>query len=136
MVEWFMKKLYVGCGLTHAPEEFRKSVEDLKGALRKDYDLLDFVGLKGKDHVGVYRHDIENCVKRAEIFLAIADHPSTGLGWELAVAAEKGMPILVAAHKEAKVTKLLLGAVEQFENMAMFRYELIEEVIKELALAQ
>lgn len=122
------KKLYIGCSLTQAPKDFIKQVAKLKDSLRKDYDVLDFVGLEAGSNKDVYDWDINNCVRNCDIFLAITDHPSVGLGWELAIANELGKPILAVAHKDASITRLLLGAVEACDNMNMFRYEDIDEV--------
>ncbi|HVS79118.1 MAG TPA: hypothetical protein VHD84_02425 [Candidatus Saccharimonadales bacterium] len=119
------KKLYVGCALTHATEEFRASIEKLKGTLRAEgYVILDFFWVKEADPTpkDVFEWDIRNCVKNCDGFVAICDHPSLGLGYELAEAANLGKPILGVAHKDTKVTRLILGAADVLPNFQFERY--------------
>jgi hypothetical protein len=84
------KTLYVGCALTDATEDFKAKVEALKAELKKDWHVLDFLGLVDGTAADVYRHDIIENVGACDGFIAITDHPSTGLGWELAVAVARG----------------------------------------------
>ena len=84
-----MKKLYVGCSLTLAPESFRQSVEELKNKLRADYEVFDFLGLVKGTAKDVYEWDIHHCVAKCDLFLAVCDYPSLGLGYEMGVAVEK-----------------------------------------------
>jgi hypothetical protein len=117
-------KLYVGCGLTLAPQEFKDDVEQLKGALRKDWDVMEFLGLTAGTAADVYRKDIDENVRNCDAFIAVADEPSIGLGYELAMATEVfGKPVLATAKVGAKVTRLLLGAVELHEGMDFTPYE-------------
>lgn len=119
------KKIYVGCALTHATEEFRQSIERLKGTLRAEgYDVLDFMWVKGgSDPVEIYKWDIEHCVKNCDAFVAIADHPSLGLGFELGEAARLKKPTLVLAHKDALVARIIIGAAEVLDSFKMQRYQ-------------
>jgi hypothetical protein len=121
------KKIYVGCALTQAPQEFRDSVESLKDALREEFEILDFIGLVGGTATDVYHYDIHHCTAKCEMFLAICDFPSIGLGYELSFAIEKrGIKTLAVAHKDAKITRLVLGIdAPRFEFR---RYEDILEV--------
>lgn len=127
-----MKKLYVGCALTLAPESFRKSVGDLKDSLRAEYDMLDFLGLeKGTPH-DVYAWDIEHCLASCDIFLAICDLPSIGLGYEMATAVEKlAKPTLAVAHTDSAVGRLFVG-IEK-EHYRFERYESMDRISALLA---
>lgn len=127
-----MKKLYIGCSLTYAPEDFRNSVEELREQLRDKFEILDFIGLNAGTAGDVYRWDIEKCVKSADAMLAIVDYPSIGLGWELAIATNRNIPVLAAAHEESKVTRLLVGAAEEHDNLEFVRYKDINEVVGKL----
>lgn len=113
-------KIYVGCSLTHAPAGFVQDVEEFKRSLReRGYQVLDFLGLKGGTAAAIYRHDIHECVGGCDLFLAICDYPSTGLGYELGVAVEKhGTPTLAVAHVDSVVTELVVGV-----DAAHFRFE-------------
>jgi len=114
----------VGCALTDASEEFRASVEYFKKALRREgYEVFDFVGLVGDSSEEVYRWDIGHCVKDCEAFIAICDHPSLGLGYELAEAARLKKPILAVAQTDSRVTRLVLGAAEVVPHLRFERYK-------------
>jgi len=119
------KKIYVGCALTHATEEFRQSIEALKNSLRAEgHEVLDFMWVSGKtDPVEIYKWDIENCVKNCDAFVAIADHPSLGLGFELGEAARLKKPTLVLAHTDALVARIIIGAAEVLDSFEMERYD-------------
>jgi hypothetical protein len=118
------KRLYVGCGLTLAPQAFKKNIELLKIALRKDWDVLEFLGLTAGSAADVYRRDIVENVGTCDAFIAVADEPSIGLGYEIAIATEKfRKPVLATAHVKSKVTRMLFGAVELHENMTFQPYE-------------
>lgn len=102
--------LYVGCALTHASEEFRQKVQELKERLRAVCHVHEFIGLVGGTSRDVYNHDINNCVRACHLFIAICDQASIGLGYELAVQVEdRKMPALAVAHEDSKVTRLVLG---------------------------
>jgi hypothetical protein len=40
-----MKKIYVGCSLTHATQEYRDGIEEFKKRLGEKYEVLKFLGL-------------------------------------------------------------------------------------------
>jgi len=102
--------LYVGCALTHASEEFKQEVQLLKERLKKVSHVLEFIGLVDGTAQDVYNHDINNCVRSCELFIAICDQASIGLGYELAVQVEdRKMPALAVAHENSKVSRLVLG---------------------------
>jgi len=106
-------KIYIGCSLTQAPEDFKESVEKVKADLRKDHEVLDFLGTVAGTAHDVYRRDIHECLANCDAFIAICDLPAIGLGYELGVAVEKlNKPTLALAHKDAKVSRLTLG-IEQ-----------------------
>ncbi|MDE1924710.1 MAG: hypothetical protein KGH79_00830 [Patescibacteria group bacterium] len=127
-----MKKLYVGCSLTQAPEDFKQRVEDLKNLLRKDFEILDFIGVIAGTPADVYLWDIHECVAKCDVFIAICDYPAIGLGYELGVAVEQlKKPTLALAHKDAKISRLLLGIELPYYKFA--RYENMGEIPKILA---
>ncbi len=103
-------KIYIGCSLTHAPADFRKAVEDLKKSLRPQYEVFDFLGLEKGSVQEVYQWDIKKCVASCDLFVAICDHASLGLGYELGAAIEAfNKPVLAIAHRDAYVTRLVQG---------------------------
>lgn len=122
-----MKKLYVGCSLTQAPEDFKKQVEILKDALRNDFEILDFIGLVSGTPKDVYEWDIQKCVATCDVFVAICDFPAIGLGYELGVAVEQlGKPTLALTHTDAKVSRLLLGITAP--HYQLLRYTSMTEI--------
>nr|AIA17912.1 Unknown Function [uncultured bacterium] len=117
-----MKKIYVGCALTDASEEFKQSVEEFKNQLRGEYEILDFVGLTAGTAADVYNWDIGKCVATCDAFIAVCDLPSIGLGCELNEAMRLGTPVIAIANEESKVTRLVLGMAEVQENVTFERY--------------
>ncbi|PID29389.1 hypothetical protein CR983_04045 [Candidatus Saccharibacteria bacterium] len=122
-------KLYVGCALTAAPPEFRGSVEQLKEDLTSQWEVMHFLGLDGGTPGDVYEQDIGN-VHECDAFLAIADYPANGLGWELGVADQLEKPTLIVAHRDATVSRLLTGAAAAREHIQFERYDTMTEVVQ------
>lgn len=124
------KKIYVGCSLTDAPKEFIEKVNSLKEILRSmGFEVLDFLGLTEGSCEDVAIHDIQNCVRQCDLFLAICDLPSTGLGIELGDAGAFERKTLAVAHVNAKVTRLVQGYVAVNRNFVFTRYtEFLEDV--------
>jgi hypothetical protein len=117
------KRLYVGCGLTMAPPQFVADVERTKQSLRKDWQVLEFLGLVAGDNSAVYQRDIIENVGTCDAFLGIADEPSWGLGWESREAVLLGKPSLAVANAGSRVTRLLFGATEFHANFNFRTYE-------------
>ncbi len=125
--------LYVGCALTQAPDDFKRDVEGVKGALRgRGYDVLEFVGSRPATPEEVYRWDIEQCVGQCSAMLAIADYPSLGLGWEMATASNLNIPTLAVARVGRSMTRLVLGAAEAVPSFEFARYEDLQDVPDQL----
>src|SRR3989338_4474192 len=123
-----MLKLYIGCSLTHSPEDFKDLVLNLKEKLRADYEVFEFLGLTNGTPTDVYNEDIGRCVARCDFFVAICDHPSLGLGYEMGTALEKySKPTLGLAHETSNVSRLVLGI-----NHPMYtfkRYKTLEDIV-------
>ena len=127
-------KLYVGCALTHAPDEFRHSVDGFKRALRVNgYEVFDFMSLGKGTAADVYTWDIGHCVRDCDAFIAICDIPSLGLGWELGVAASLRKPMLLLAHRDSKVTRQVIGAADVEQNVQFERYADLLDVLPDVA---
>ena len=116
------KRLYVGCGLTLAPQAFIDQVEELKEELSKYWEVMQFLGTKAGTEVDVYQVDIINNVGGCDAFLGIMDEPSWGLGYETREALLQAKPTLLVAHVGSTVTRLALGATH-FTNLQFKRYE-------------
>lgn len=123
-----VRKLYVGCGLTHAPQEFKDDVEALKDRLAEEWEVMQFLGTTAGTEIDVYQRDIVENVGECDAFLGIVDEPSWGLGWESREAVMLGKPALLVAHAASKVTRLALGA-PHFVDISFRRYEnLVQDV--------
>lgn len=116
------KKLYVGCGLTLAPQAFKDEVERTKDALGEDWEVMHFLGTTAGTEKDVYEVDIIRNVRGCDAFVGIMDEPSWGLGWEAREAVLQGKPVLLLAHTDSKVTRLALG-VPHFEPVTFRRYD-------------
>src|ERR1700733_1926312 len=101
-------KLYVGCGLTTAPPEFRIWVkEELKPKLREHFEVVNFIGLGDQTPDETFEWDIERCVSSCDLHLSIHDFPSDGNGMEvLAAVMVYKKPSLGVAHRNSVVSKL------------------------------
>lgn len=108
MIHNTKKIIYVGCSLTHATEEFKDSIEQLKKELGKVHTVIEFLGLIKGTAKDAFKTDIGN-VKSCALFVAECSHPSTGLGIEIGTALSLDKPILAIAHRDAKVTRLVQG---------------------------
>ena len=117
------KRLYVGCGLTNAPEEFIRCVIQLREDLRRDFEILDFwtpIILGGeKNPAKIVQFDIEQ-LKASEVMLGICDHPSFGLGFETAHALWGSKKTLLVAHRDALISAFPLGLANPFYRFEFY----------------
>ena len=119
-------KAYVACALTCVPGERKGEFEQRLALVKRTlqdhgYEILEFVGLIGGSSEDVYRHDIHECVGKADILVALCDYPGTGLGYELCYAVEvRKIPVLAVAHISSVVTRLVLGI--DMEKYEFYRY--------------
>lgn len=120
-----MKKLYIGCSLTQAPQSFKQSVENFKDKLRSKFEVLDFIGLTAGSAEDVYNYD-RNQVLQCDLFVAIVDLPSTGLGMEIGFAIENNKPMLICYKAGTKISRMILGIAS--ENHQFMEYANLEEI--------
>lgn len=125
-----MAGLYVGCGLTHAPELFAEQVESFKNAIREEgHEVYDFVGLTDGTPQDVYEWDLR-CVRRCDALIGVIDYPATGLGMEVNEALHLQTPTLLVAHEDSKVSRMLIGMADTEPTVGLIRYrDLIRDVI-------
>lgn len=115
-------KIYIGCALTHAPARFRGAIDKVKVDLRRDFSVLEFVGLERGTPKDVFRHDTA-CVASSDVFVAVCTYPGIGLGYELGVAVERGKPILALAREGVSVTRLVQGVQSPLFRFRRYRKE-------------
>lgn len=129
--------IYVGCALSHATQEYKDKIETLKRHLRSlGYTVLDFIGLTRGDCRDVFNRDVVECVGGCQLFVAVADHPSTGLGIEIGAALWKyNVPTLIVGQNDAVVTRLAqdmdhpLVSFQCYEDMIIDIPRLIQEKV-------
>jgi hypothetical protein len=104
------KIVYVGCSLTHAPEQFKAEVMELVKKLETICIVLRFKGLSDANiPYDIYVQDINRCVRKCDLLVAVCDYPSIGLGYEIATQGEARKKLTLAvAHRSAKISKLIL----------------------------
>lgn len=123
------QKIYVGCALTHAPQEFRGMVASFKKQLSSEtaVEILEFKGLDAGSPLDVYEYDLGN-VERCSFLVAFADHDSIGLGMEIQHATHLGKAILCLHRVENKVTRMLIGAHDA-GKLVLAAYDTIDDAV-------
>ena len=124
-----MKKVYLACSLTHAPENFTEKINWLKAELKKHFTLLEFYGLTAGEPKDIYEHDVKS-VKNCDLLLAEVSNPALGVGYEIATGLYNHKPVFACAHASATVSRLILRI--QHPNFTFFRYNDISEIIQYL----
>jgi len=109
-------KVYIGCGLTHVPRKAFDSyvafIHRLAGALKtsgceqvtyalvnSDPQLAEKPFCERARLCYVWDRDL---IEKADVFVAEASHPSTGLGVEMQIAANRDKPIVICFRADAE----------------------------------
>ena len=71
-------------------------------------------------------------INKSDILLALLDEPSHGVGAEIVFALNRGMIVLGVISPGKKVSRFILGLLEESKNGHYIRYDRFEEVIEEL----
>jgi nucleoside 2-deoxyribosyltransferase len=120
-------KIYLANSLTYAPEEFKRSINELKTRLKEKYEVLDWLGLEKGTPQDVYNHDL-SCVQNCDLLVAECSYPAIGLGFEIGTSLCINKPVLAIAKEEAKVTRLILGITHPLFEFV--RYKTTEEILQ------
>jgi len=124
-------KIYVGCVLSEAPQEFQESVEALKENLRKeDFDVLDFAWINGapNDSVdNIYEYDMRN-VSDCDVLVALVDFPSLGLGMELERAYQESKNILAFAHQGKRISRMIVDLLRHYTDTPLLAYAHMDDI--------
>lgn len=123
-----MKKpitVYVGCALSNAPVSFQEEIIALKNEIKRLIPyviILDFVPPhEDRTPFSIWKHDCE-CIKKCDVFLAVVDFPSLGLGAEINEAlCIHNKPTLVVASQGVRVSRYILGLIEGHSRISCFR---------------
>ncbi len=119
-------RVYWGCALTHAPEEYRETMNRVISFIKNYHpqvQLLEFLGTTAGSAQDVYIQDIETNVASCDLFLNDVSQTSLGLGFELSSALlYYNKPTVSFVHENIRLTRLLLGAAECHENYKIISY--------------
>ncbi len=127
-----MKTLYVGCALRGAPAEFVAGVTELKKMLDPHFTVLHFIGLSPTATAAeIYTTDI-TCAAEADLMLAVADVPSTGLGLELGKRAALGKPTVIAYRENVDLSRMVLGLASLHENFSVLIYRDYDDLLRQM----
>jgi nucleoside 2-deoxyribosyltransferase len=128
--------VYVGCSLNDAPAPFVEEVGEFKQKLGSNgYKVLEFIGKVNGTVRDVYEWDI-NCVRQCDLFVAVCDFPSTGLGIELNEAVRLEKPTLAVANHNTRVSRMVLGMAEVEPNITFSRYYNLLAILPEVDALQ
>ena len=110
-------RLYIGHKLTNATPQFQAKMDSLRtyleGAL-PECMVLKFLGTKAGTCGDVYDKDIVENVGSCQLFVAIVDEESTGLGVEIGAALWRSkVPMLILYMPESRVSRLVTGPVDR-----------------------
>ncbi len=125
-------KIYVGCSLYNADKAFVKEVLGFKDSLRDKYDILDFFPEGEASIEEIVKTDLQN-VASCDLFVAICDLPSIGLGVEIGKANELKKHTLLCS-KISDISRMVRGNNYENENSRFFVYKSFQDIEKEVDL--
>lgn len=133
---------YVACALTGLDDDAREAaifVSSKIADVAKKHQVYIYQPRKVTDPVlntkvppkEVYRLDRKNVVA-CDLLVVLANHPSFGVGQELEIAAQKGIPTLIATRgNPERISRMVLGSPNP--RMGVFAYlspENLEEQVR------
>jgi hypothetical protein len=129
--------IYVGCKLTGASKSFVGNVDKLKCELRKlGFTVLDFIGTTEGSTGDIWDCDINQCVRKCDLMIAICDYASTGLGIEMGVQiGERKMPVLICSHECSGISRLITDIPVSEVGHHLMRYRSMVKDVPVMALA-
>lgn len=136
-----MKKVYVGCAMFNAPEEYLLEIAKFKELIKIELEceVLEFLPLGTGTPVEIYNNDIVEMIGKCDLMIAEVSFPSLGLGWELGTMVEKlKKPVIMCAKNGSKVSGLIRGAANpENPNCTFLWYDTLDDLmikIKEIVL--
>lgn len=69
-------------------------------------------------------------IKDSQIIFAFLDDPSHGVGAEIALALNLGLPVIGISHKDIKISRFIKGLLENDINGYFYTYDSIDEIAK------
>jgi nucleoside 2-deoxyribosyltransferase len=123
-----MKKIYLGCALHNASQEYRASIELLQDLIESfpEVELLKFKSkpteLGDFTSKEIYEYDRE-MVGSADMMIAEASNPSLGLGMETMIAIQREIPVYVIHQEDAAVSKMIRGTADVHDFVTLRTYK-------------
>lgn len=122
-----MKKVYVGCALNQTTDQFQEMVRSFKSTLTVSHEVLEFKGIGDDSPEEVSDFDL-GCVRACDVFIALCDQPSTGLGIEIGLSNQLQKPALLVAQSDT-VSKMVRGNHTQNPNCSFRVYSDLEDLL-------
>lgn len=114
-------KIYLAHALTQAPVEFADRMKGLRQQLRNrpGIHVIDFAWEFGKEfneRVNVYEYDM-NCVREADLVIAMLDHFSSGTAMEIQARCQMiGAPLTCFYVKGTLVSKIIRDCIHHYRD--------------------
>ena len=125
------KTIYVGMALTVSPKDFRTTFyNELNEKLQQlpEVDVLYFLDPSTGTPEKALEHN-RTMLKQADLMIGICDFPSTGLGMEIVERHNLGKPLLLFAHKDATITRMVVGFSQQ-QNIPCIKYKTVDDIVE------
>lgn len=119
-------KIYLACALTLATPEHKALMDQLRSRLKKDFEVLDFFGLKSGQATEVYQYD-KNCIDKCDLVIAECSEQSLGVGYEIGYALSTSKKVLAFAREGLTVGRMVRGITDPNFNFQF--YSNPEEII-------
>ena len=123
-------KIYIGCAINKSDDQVWQIVDTLKERLaNQGHELLNFVGTDPKVTAQTVYHTDLACTNEADLMIAIADAPSTGLGMEIQNRIHLKKPTLICHRPEVKISRMVLGAAATYDFMSVVAYQDEDDIL-------
>lgn len=113
-----METFYFGMKLKRATPKFIEFGEHVRELIAKRTGLIsmDFVGLSGAHPTVIYDHDISKCAGNADLAVFLADHDSSGMGFEIGYRCALGLRNMIFAEYPEQVSGVIQGYAERTQS--------------------
>jgi nucleoside 2-deoxyribosyltransferase len=129
--------IYFSCSITGGREDqsIYQSIVDnliLRGHSVLTAHLADPDLVRGEGSLPanlVYQRDV-NWIHRCDAMVAEVSTPSHGVGYEIALALQFGIPVCCCYHSEKRVSKMILGNPDK--NLRIHAYQRVEDALEDI----
>lgn len=134
-------RLYISGALQGARDlgAARKKYEAVAERLTRDgfapylpHQQTDPILARDIDAVQVFSHDL-GVLSECDAVLAFLDEPSLGVGAEIALAIQRGKPVIAVCKRGNRTSRFVEGLLASSRNCTLLRYDDLEEVASSIA---